>query len=128
MGAVSYWRLSTTAPAPPNVPNEEAVSLEVTAARVQPMPVILQSVGQIASQHIVQIRPQVSGMLKQVLFKEGEFVLKGQRLFQIEPAPFEAALASAKAASDNARVMPTASKPLPRKAMSLSRIIGTCAP
>jgi RND family efflux transporter MFP subunit len=55
------------------------------------------------SQHTVQIRPQISGMLKQVFFKEGQSVSKGQRLFQIEPAPFEAALASAKAASDNAK-------------------------
>jgi RND family efflux transporter MFP subunit len=103
VGAVSYWRLSMTSPAPSNVPKEETLSLEVTAARVQPMPVILQLVGQVASQHMVQIRPQVSGMLKQVLFKEGEFVSKGQRLFQIERAPFEAALASAKAVSDNAK-------------------------
>jgi RND family efflux transporter MFP subunit len=101
--AVLYVRLSATAPGPRNIPQEAALSLEITAARVQPMPVVLQSVGQVASQHVVQIRPQVSGMLKQVFFKEGEFVSKGQRLFQIEPAPFEAALASAKAASDNAK-------------------------
>ena len=42
-------------------------------------------------------------MLKQVLFTEGQFVSKGQHLFQIEPAPFEAALTAAKAASENAR-------------------------
>jgi RND family efflux transporter MFP subunit len=67
------------------------------------MPVVLQSVGQVASQHMVQVRPQVSGMLKQVLFKEGELVLKGQHLFLIETAPFDAALASAKAVADNAK-------------------------
>ena len=67
------------------------------------MPVLLRAVGQVVSQHMVQIRPQVSGMLTQVFFKEGESVSKGQRLFQIEPAPFEAALASAKAASENAK-------------------------
>ncbi len=42
-------------------------------------------------------------MLKQVLFKEGELVSKGQHLFVIEAAPFEAALASAKAVADNAK-------------------------
>jgi RND family efflux transporter MFP subunit len=81
---------------------EEALSVEVIAARVQPMPVLLRSAGQVVSQHAVQIRPQVSGMLKEVFFREGQSVSKGQRLFQIEPAPFEAALASARAASENA--------------------------
>jgi multidrug efflux system membrane fusion protein len=82
---------------------DEALAVDVMAARVQPMPVLLQSVGQVVSQHTVQIRPQISGMLKQVFFKEGQSVSKGQRLFQIEPAPFEAALASAKAAWENTK-------------------------
>jgi RND family efflux transporter MFP subunit len=82
---------------------DEALAVDVMVARVQPMPVWLQSVGQVVSQHTVQIRPQVSGMLKQVFFREGQSVSKGQRLFQIEPAAFEAALASARAAAENAR-------------------------
>jgi RND family efflux transporter MFP subunit len=102
--AVLYVLLVKTGPAPANTSSEEApLGLELTRARIQPMPVVLQSVGQVVSQHMVQIRPQVSGMLKQVLFKEGELVLKGQRLFQIETAPFEAALASARAVADNAK-------------------------
>jgi RND family efflux transporter MFP subunit len=104
VGAVLYLWWAKTGPAPANASKEEApLSLELTQARVQSMPVMLQSVGQVASQHMVQVRPQVSGMLKQVLFKEGELVSKGQHLFQIEAAPFEAALASAKAVADNAK-------------------------
>lgn len=90
-------------PAPPVVAKEESLTVEVTAARVQPMPVLLQSVGQVVSQHTVQIRPQVSGMLKEMFFKEGQLVLKGQRLFQIEPAPFETALSSARSVAENAK-------------------------
>lgn len=104
VGAGLYLWREKSGPAPASASKEEAsLSLELTQARVQPMPVILQSVGQVVSQHMVQIRPQVSGMLKQVLFKEGELVLKGQHLFLIETAPFEAALASAKAVADNAK-------------------------
>jgi membrane fusion protein, multidrug efflux system len=104
VGAVLYvWR-ANTGPAPANTPKQEApLYLELTQARVQPMPVMLQSVGQVASQHMVQIRPQVSGMLNQVLFKEGELVSRGQHLFLIETAPFKVALASAKAVADNAK-------------------------
>lgn len=103
VAAAASIRFAMTPPAPNIATHEEALPVEVIAARVQPMPVLLQSVGQVVSQHNVQIRPQVSGMLKEVFFKEGQFVSKGQRLFQIDPAPYEAALSSAKAASDNAK-------------------------
>lgn len=79
------------------------LEVEVVAARVQPMPVLVQAVGQVVSRHTVRVRPQISGMLERVLFTEGESVSAGQRLFRIEPAPFEATLAAAKAAWDNAR-------------------------
>jgi RND family efflux transporter MFP subunit len=103
VGLAAFLRHTVTTPVPQAAAKEEALPLEVMAARMQPMPVALRSVGQVISQHTVQIRPQVSGMLKGVFFKEGEFVSKGQRLFQIEPAPFEAALTSARAASENAK-------------------------
>ncbi|WP_299013143.1 efflux RND transporter periplasmic adaptor subunit [uncultured Photobacterium sp.] len=45
----------------------------------------------------VAITAQVSGYLKDRFFQEGELVEKGQLLFQIEPAAYEAKVASAKA-------------------------------
>jgi RND family efflux transporter MFP subunit len=102
VAAAAFIRFAMT-PRALDIATEKALPVEVIVARIQPMPVVLQSVGQVMSQHTVQIRPQVSGMLKQVFFKEGQFVSKGQPLFQIEPAPFEAALASARAASENAK-------------------------
>jgi RND family efflux transporter MFP subunit len=86
---------SPTAPKP--------LTVDTTVARVQPMPVVLQAVGQIVPEHSVQVRAQVTGMLTKVLFTEGQAVNAGQHLFQIEPAPFEAALRSAKAAWENAK-------------------------
>lgn len=44
-----------------------------------------------------EIRPQVSGILQQRLFREGQHVDAGQILYQIDAAPYQAALASAKA-------------------------------
>ena len=79
------------------------LTVALGTVKVQPMPVTLTAVGQVVSEHAVQIRPQVSGMLKEVFFTEGQYVTAGQRLFLIDPAPFEAALASAKAAAENAQ-------------------------
>ena len=85
--------------------HEDVDNLTVAMQRVkvQSMPLTLQAVGQVLPLHTVQIRPQVSGMLKEVYFTEGQYVTAGQRLFLIDPAPFQAALASAKAAAENAK-------------------------
>lgn len=45
----------------------------------------------------VELRSRVSGYLQKINFKEGEIVKKGELLFVIDPRPYEAALAAAKA-------------------------------
>lgn len=45
----------------------------------------------------VEIRPRVSGMIQEIFFKEGSIVKKNDPLFRIDPRPFEAAVAKAKA-------------------------------
>jgi membrane fusion protein, multidrug efflux system len=47
---------------------------------------------------IAEIRPQVNGLVLKRLFTEGADVKEGQELYQIDPAPFQAALDNAKAA------------------------------
>lgn len=74
------------------------LSVEITHVAERAMPIRLQAVGQVESQHVVQVRPQVSGVLNKVAFAEGDEVKAGQLLFRIDPAPFEAALAQATAA------------------------------
>src|SRR6267142_1551540 len=44
-----------------------------------------------------QVRPQVSGYLVQRIYREGALVRKGDVLFEIDPRPFNAALAQARA-------------------------------
>lgn len=50
-----------------------------------------------------QIRPQVSGYLVRMAYREGAAVKKGDTLFEIDPRPFEAALAQAEAQLAQAR-------------------------
>ncbi|KIX11728.1 efflux RND transporter periplasmic adaptor subunit [Dethiosulfatarculus sandiegensis] len=53
--------------------------------------------GRTESHRIAEIRPQVSGLIKKRLFTEGSEVKAGQVLYQIDSAPFQAALDNAKA-------------------------------
>jgi multidrug efflux system membrane fusion protein len=50
-----------------------------------------------------EIRPEVSGRITQVRFKDGQTVRAGDLLFVIDPRPFEAALAKAEANLASAR-------------------------
>lgn len=53
--------------------------------------------GRFAAAETVEVRPRVSGYLRTVHFKDGQFVQKGQLLFTIDPLPFEARAARAQA-------------------------------
>jgi multidrug efflux system membrane fusion protein len=54
-------------------------------------------IGRFAPSKSVEIRPRVSGALTGIFFKDGEVVRQGQLLFRIDPRPFAAALAEARA-------------------------------
>lgn len=58
----------------------------------------------------VEIRPQVSGTITQVLVKEGAQVHKGQVLFVIDQVPYKAALQKAKAAVATAQASEATAK------------------
>jgi membrane fusion protein (multidrug efflux system) len=79
-------------PAPPPPP-------EVTVGRVvqQDVPIYQELVGQTTGTQDVEIRARVEGYLQRVAFREGTIVNKGDLLYVIDPAPFEATIAGAKA-------------------------------
>ncbi len=58
--------------------------------------------GQFAATEIVEIRPRVGGYLTEQLFTDGQMVTKGDRLFTIDPRPYEIALQKAQAAAATA--------------------------
>jgi multidrug efflux system membrane fusion protein len=55
------------------------------------------SLGTVIANTTVQLAARVQGTLENVHFREGQFVRKGDLLFQIDPRPFQTALAQAKA-------------------------------
>ena len=54
-------------------------------------------IGQTEASRPVEIRSQVTGILKERFFTEGRDVKRGDRLYQIDPIPFKAAMSSANA-------------------------------
>lgn len=54
-------------------------------------------VGRIRAQQFVEIRARVEGFLERMLFEEGTYVKKGQRLFVIDPKVYEARVIKARA-------------------------------
>ncbi|SNS98160.1 efflux RND transporter periplasmic adaptor subunit [Sphingopyxis indica] len=51
--------------------------------------------GRIVAVETSEVRPQVDGVIRRMMFEEGAFVRAGQVLYQIEDAPYRAALANA---------------------------------
>src|SRR6202049_1480483 len=78
-------------------PHAAAIPVLVSKVTQRAMPVQLTAIGNVGG-YTVSIRAQVAGELLEVHFREGDFVHKGQLLFTIDPRPYEAALAQAKAA------------------------------
>jgi membrane fusion protein, multidrug efflux system len=84
----------------------EAVPVLVATAVQKAVPVQLRAVGNVEAYATVSVKSQVTGVLNQAHFREGQDVKKGQLLFTIDPRPFEAALKQAEAnlARDTAQV------------------------
>lgn len=73
---------------------------QVSVVTLQPQPVTLSTVlpGRTSAYRVAEIRPQVNGLILKRLFTEGALVKAGDVLYQIDPAPFQAALDNVRAA------------------------------
>ena len=78
---------------PPSGPSE----VGVVSVKPQRVALTTELPGRTAPQMIAEVRPQVGGIIQKRLFVEGSDIKAGQVLYQIDPASFEAAHASAKA-------------------------------
>jgi membrane fusion protein (multidrug efflux system) len=80
---------SLPAPGPPEV--------QVATVTTQSLADEPEFVGQSESSRPVEIRSQVTGIIKERFFREGRDVKQGAKLYRIDPVPFEAAVLTAKA-------------------------------
>jgi len=72
---------------------------EVAVITVEPKttPLVTELPGRVEASRVAQVRARVNGIVQKRLFREGSEVKAGQVLFQIDPAPYQAAVDSAKA-------------------------------
>jgi multidrug efflux system membrane fusion protein len=66
--------------------------VEVAQVSARDVPVVIEALGTVTPLATVNVRPQVSGPLLRIAFKEGDMVRAGALLAQIDPRPYQAAL------------------------------------
>ena len=79
-------------------PKRPPPTVGVVVVKQQPAQLTAELPGRTDSFAVSDVRPQVSGILLKRLFTEGALVKAGQPLYQIDPAPYQAAYDNARAA------------------------------
>jgi multidrug efflux system membrane fusion protein len=93
-----YWYFTRPETTAANVGRgNNAAPVRVAKVEKRDMAVIDRSLGTVLANTLVQVSARVQGTLEKAMFKEGQFVKKGELLFQIDPRAFEVALAQAQA-------------------------------
>jgi membrane fusion protein, multidrug efflux system len=94
--AYSYTGGGHAASAPANPP----VPVTPGTAEARDMPVYVRGIGTVQAFNTVAVKSRVDGQIVKVDFTEGQEVKAGDPLFEIDPRPFQAALAQANAAKE----------------------------
>lgn len=97
---------------------------QVAVVTVQTQAVTLTTVlpGRTTAYETSDVRPQVNGLILARLFQEGDTVRKGQPLYRVDPQPYLAQVASARAALARARAAISSSQALARRYGELVKI------
>jgi RND family efflux transporter MFP subunit len=98
--AAGWWSAGAAAPPPSGAMSGKAQTTPVVTASLPVARDIIEwdeYTGRFEAVETVEIRARVSGYLDRVDFKDGQDVKAGDRLYTIDPRPFERALATARA-------------------------------
>jgi membrane fusion protein (multidrug efflux system) len=89
---------------PPRQQQQMTPMAGFAVVKEQPVQLTAELPGRTDPTAVSEVRPQVSGIIKARLFTEGSTVKVGQPLYQIDPAPYQAAYDSASATLSSAKV------------------------
>lgn len=91
-------------------PSPGPVEVGVVTVQAEPVTLYRELPGRTSPFRVAEVRARVDGIVLERLFEEGSDVEEGQLLYRIDPKPYEAALASAKASLSRARASVQSSK------------------
>ena len=96
----------TRSEAAPPARDGQSIAVDSTTAKREDVPVYLDGLGTVQAFNTVTVTARVDGELQKIGFVEGQMVKQGDLLAQIDPRPFQAALAQAQAtkAKDQAQL------------------------
>jgi multidrug efflux system membrane fusion protein len=127
-GGILYWYWAQ-GPDPSRAairPGRAAVPVSVATAGRQDVPIYVTGLGTVQASFTIGIHSQVDGILKEVLFTEGQRVKKGDVLARIDPRLFQAALDQAKGKKlEDIAMLGGAEKDLARSRTLVARNIAT---
>lgn len=89
LGSIIFFK-SYSSKKPAKYSFNSAIPIMVAAVQMQDVPIYLTALGTVTPTLNITIKPQVSGQLLQILFREGQQVKKGELLAHIDEAPFKA--------------------------------------
>ena len=95
--AIYHFMHSDAATNGQNAAAMQAIPVTVSTIKPQHVQIWREFSGRTRAVDYAEIRPEVSGRITEIRFKDGDDVKKGDILMVIDPRPFEAALAKAKA-------------------------------
>ena len=82
-----------------HLPNKSlAPDVSIVTVKASPRAVVRELPGRIAPTRISEVRPRVSGIIVERMFRQGSEVKAGEPLYQIDTRPFEVEVQASKAA------------------------------
>ena len=93
--AIAWYAFRAGHQAPPTSQSPGPMSVGTARVEKGDMPVVLSGLGTVTPLGTVTVKTQINGQLLEVAFQEGQIVKKGDFLAQIDPRPYEVALAQA---------------------------------
>lgn len=117
LAALAFMLGACGQPAPPPAQVREVGFVTVAAEDVT---LTTELSGRTNPYAIAEVRPQISGIIQRRLFKEGALVKAGEPLYQIDPAPYEAARDQAAASLASAQAALAAAKSKAERSRKLS--------
>lgn len=91
----NYWKKSQADKQESFSQWSKPVPVRVVGVQRGDLQLQIKAIGTVVPANTVNVQSQVSGVLQKLYFQEGQYIRKGQLLAQIDPTPFQVALAQA---------------------------------